>query len=121
ELFLAGHEPASTCPGVTVAASNLLEGTTAGPPAASSGEESQIEIGPTRAAGEADDAGAAEMGGSEAGSGGGRAGAAEERQAGERAAASPPAPPMPPSPPGEANAPGEPAPQPPQGRRHWRR
>jgi 1A family penicillin-binding protein len=115
ELFLTGHEPMSTCPGVTAAASNLIEGTTEGAPAASSGEESQLEIGPTRVA-----AGAAgEEGSGEAGSGGGGAGAAEEGQgqAGERAAASPQSPDaagrrtaprtpaVPPGPPGEASSP----------------
>jgi len=116
---------------VTAAASNLLEGTTEGVPAASSGEESQIEIGPARAAaGSAGEAGGGEAGGGEMGEGGGGAGAgaAEERQAGERAAAVPPgpnaagrraaplppsAPPAPPAPPSEANSPDEPAAEPP--------
>jgi penicillin-binding protein 1A len=122
ELFLVGHEPMSTCPGVGAAASNLLEGTTAGVPAAASGEDSQIEIGPARAAaGSAGEAGAGEAAGGEAGEGGGAAGAgaAEEGQAGERAAAVPPgpdavgrraaplppsAPPAPPSPPPPASS-----------------
>jgi penicillin-binding protein 1A len=128
ELFLVGHEPMSTCPGVTAAASNLLEGTTAGPPAASSGEDSQIEIGPARAAaGLAGEAGTGEEGGGETGGGGGGggggrggAGAAEEGQAGERAAAAPPgpeaagrraAPPLPPS----VLPPSSPAPPPASG------
>jgi penicillin-binding protein 1A len=133
ELFLTGHEPMSTCPGVTAAASNLLEGTTAGPPAASSGEDSQIEIGPARAA--AGSAGGAETGeadGGEMGGGGGAgaAGAGEGGQAGERAAAVPPGsdaagrrgapsspatPPSPPAPvpPSDADNPDEPAAQPP--------
>lgn len=137
ELFLTGHEPMSTCPGVTAAASNLLEGTTAGVPAPSSGEDSQIEIGPARAAaGSAGEPGTGEAGGGEAGGGGGGgggAGAAEEGQAGERAAAAPPgpdaagrraappaqslppSPPVPPSPmpPSDANNPDEPAAEPP--------
>ncbi len=127
ELFLTGHEPMSTCPGVGTAASNLLEGTTEGIPAASSGEESQIEIGPARAAaGSAGEAGAGEAGGGEAREGGGAAGAgaAEEGQAGERAAAvpgpdaagrraaplppsAPPAPPSPPPPASSAISPDE--------------
>ena len=97
ELFLVGHEPMSTCPGVPAAAANLLEGTTAGALAPASGEESQIEIGPARAAGAAREVGAGEAdenetgGGDAGGGGGGGAGAAEERQAGERTAAPPPA------------------------------
>jgi len=128
ELFLTGHEPMSTCPGVTAAASNLLEGTTEGVPAASSGEESQIEIGPARAAGSAGEAGGGEAGGGEMGGGAGAsAGAAEEGQAGERAVAVPPspdavgrrAPPSvpsapPPVPPSDANSPDEPAAEPPR-------
>jgi 1A family penicillin-binding protein len=137
ELFLAGHEPMSTCPGVTTAASNLLEGTTEGVPAAASGEESQIEIGPARAAGSAGEAGAGEAGGGETGGGGGGAGAAEEGQAGERAATVPPGPdaagrraaptaptvptvppvpPVPPAPASEASSPDEAAAQQPPGR-----
>jgi penicillin-binding protein 1A len=112
ELFLTGHEPMSTCPGVTATALNLLEGTTEGVPAASSGEESQIEIGPARAAGSAGEAGAGEAGGGETGGGGAGAGAAEEGQAGERAATSPPGPdaagrraaPLPPSAPPASGA-----------------
>jgi penicillin-binding protein 1A len=95
ELFLTGHEPMSTCPGVAAAASTLLEGTTEGVPAASSGEDSQIEIGPSRAAaGAAGEAGAGEAAGGEmgGGGGGGGAGAGESGQAGERAAAVPPGP-----------------------------
>jgi penicillin-binding protein 1A len=113
ELFLAGHEPASTCPGVAVAASTLLEGTTEGPPAPSSGEEGQIEIGPARA-GQAGEAGGAEAGAAEAGGGGGGgAGAAEQGQTGQRSAASPPAPDTAapraasPAPGGEANGPDD--------------
>jgi hypothetical protein len=119
ELFLVGHEPMSTCPGVTAAASNLLEGTTEGVPAASSGEESQIEIGPARAAaGTAEEAGAGEAGGGETGGGGGAgAGAAEGGQAGERAATVPPssdaagrrAAPLPPSAPPAPSLPPTPA------------
>lgn len=122
ELFLIGHEPMSTCPGVTAAASNLLEGTTEGVPAASSGEESQIEIGPARAAGSAGEPGGGEASGGEMGGGGGggaSAGAAEEGQAGERAAAVPSSPDAvgrraPPSPPSDANSPDEPAAEPPR-------
>lgn len=133
ELFLIGHEPMSTCPGVTAAAANLLEGTTAGVPAPSSGEDSQIEIGPARAAaGSAGEEGAGEAGGGETGGGGGGAagaGAAEEGQAGERAAAVPPSPdavgrraapsaqspppPPPPVPPSAANSPDDPVAEPP--------
>ena len=140
ELFLTGHEPMSTCPGVTAAASNLLEGTTAGVPAESSGEDSQIEIGPARAAaGSAGEAGAGEAGGGEMGEGGGGgAGAgAAEGQAGERAAAVPPGPdaagrrgaalppsippaelpPSSPAPPSDTDNPDVPAPRPPAGSR----
>jgi penicillin-binding protein 1A len=90
ELFLTGHEPMSTCPGATVTASTLLEGTPDAVKAASSGEEeSRIEIGPARAGqgGEAA-AGAAGAGG---GAGAG-AGAAEDGQTDDRAAASPASP-----------------------------
>jgi len=122
ELFLTGHEPMSTCPGVTAAASNLIEGTTEGARAASSGEESQLEIGPARAAagsaGEegAGETGSGETGGGETGSGGGGARAMEEGQAGGGAAPSPPgpnaagrraAPPAPPVPPSEVNRPDD--------------
>jgi penicillin-binding protein 1A len=132
ELFLVGHEPMSTCPGVTAASSNLLEGSTEGVPAATSGEESQIEIGPARAAaGSAGEAGAGEAGGGETGGGGVGAGAAEGGQAGERAAtvspssdaagrraaplppSAPPAPSLPPTPASGAISPDEPAAEPP--------
>jgi len=90
ELFLTGHEPMSTCPGATVTASTLLEGTPDAVKAASSGEEeSRIEIGPARAGQGGELASEADAG--EAGAGGG-AGAAADGQTDARAATSPSSP-----------------------------
>ena len=119
ELFLTGHEPMSTCPGGTMAASTLLEGTPGAVKAASSGEESQIYIGPARA-GQGGEEAEGEAGAEEAKAGGAAGtGAAEEGQTGDRAAASPPSPDAAGrraaagAPRGGAGSPDEPAPVPP--------